>query len=116
MISSKDQKTLERKMTQARKAINDKLSDKEIRIKYKILDFDELMKIELCKLSYRYENDTLPKRLRNLFHLKHHEYNTRNANAHRMPVHRTQKYNKSFICKAPSYWLLLSNELKNKKD
>ena len=90
MISSKGKKTLERKMTQARKAINDKLSDKEIRIKYKILDFDELMKIELCKLSYRHEKDTLPKKLRNLFDLKHHEYNTtRNANAPRIPVHWT---------------------------
>ena len=115
IISSRDQKLLENKMIKGQKSINCKMNDAEIRKKYKLLTFSELVKTGLCKLSYRYENDSLPIRLRNLFDLTNHNYNTRNANAPRTPVHGTQKYNKSFICKAPSDWLSLSNEIKNSK-
>ena len=40
----------------------------------KILSPDELITVELGKLSYRYSNKFLPKRISNLFDMKHHTY------------------------------------------
>ena len=59
-------------------------------------------------------NKILPKRIENLFDMKNHSYNTRQGNSPKIPIHGTQKYNNSFICKSSSYWLTLPHNVKDK--
>ena len=59
--------------------------------------------------------DMLPKRLVNLFEIKHHDCNTRNRNAPSIPEHGSKMYNNSFMCKSASNWLQISADVKDKK-
>ena len=48
--------------------------------KANILKVEDLIKISDLKISYRYVNGTLPKRISNLFEISVHDYITRNRN------------------------------------
>jgi len=80
----------------------------------KVLKFDDLVELELLKISYRYINGLLPKRICNLFEQGGHDYNTRNRNSLRTTQHTSEKYNKSFLGKAPHLWWCASDTLKSK--
>lgn len=79
----------------------------------KVLKLEDLMELELLKISYRYINELLPVRISNLFDLSNHSYNTRNRNGLRTAHHTSEKYNKSFLGKAPHFWLCAKESMKN---
>ena len=81
-----------------------------------ILLIDELIDLELVKISHRYVNKTLPKPVQNLFLANdyNHNYLTRARHNPRIQRHNTSLFNKSFLCKAPSIWANLGQEIKEK--
>ena len=60
------------------------IRDNNIKI---IGSFKKLVNLQLSKLSYKYVNEILTKRLVNLFEIKHHDYNARNCSAPSIPLH-----------------------------
>ena len=81
-----------------------------------ILKVEHLTELALVKISYRYMNDLLSKRIVNLFELGNHDYHTRNRNNLRAIRHTAHSYNKSFLGRAPGLWLNLSATLKTAKN
>ena len=81
-----------------------------------LLKVNELSQLELCKISYRFTNEMLSRRLINLFDLTQHSHETRQSHNPNIPVNYTEIYNKSYTCRAPSYWLQLPNELKERNN
>lgn len=85
--------------------------------KAEVLTLEDLIDLSLLQISYRYINDTLPKRISNLFEIQnHHVYFTRNRNNLITPIHTLQIYNTSFLGKAPHIWLHSPQKLKNSKN
>ncbi len=81
-----------------------------------ILLIDELVELELAKISYRYTQGNLPKPVENLFQANdyNHNYQTRSRNNPRIQRHTSAIFNKSFLRKAPSIWTNLGQGIKNK--
>lgn len=77
-----------------------------------ILLIDDLIKLSLLKISFRFIYGTLPLRITNLFDIAHHEYYTRNRNNMRAPHHTIDLYNKSYLAQAPHLWLHIQDTLK----
>ena len=75
---------------------------------------DDIIQLELLKISHRHIYDKLPARLTNLFDIVRHTYDTRNRNNLRASIHTTQQYNKSFLGASPHLWLQLTENLKEK--
>jgi hypothetical protein len=65
--------------------------------KAEILVLEDLVDLSLLSISYRYVNDTLPKRIANLFEIPSHNQATRNRNILQTPIHTLQIYN-TFGC------------------
>ena len=84
--------------------------------KANIMKVENLIELSLLKISYRYVNNTLPKRIVNLFEIPNHDYYTRNRNAPLTPQHTLQIYNKSFLAKSPHLWLHLPTVIRNKQN
>ncbi len=66
--------------------------------KSNILLIDDIIDIELTKISYKYVKDTLPKPVKDLFQANdyHHGYGTRNRQMPRIQNHSSTIVNKSF--------------------
>ncbi len=81
-----------------------------------ILLIDDLIELELAKISYRYTHDTLPRPVGNLFQANdyNHHYMTRARHNPRIQPHSSSIYNKSFLRSAPSIWANLGHDIKNK--
>jgi len=58
--------------------------------------------------------NTLPEHLMDIFKPNNltHQYNTRNQDAPRQPISKTQVYKNSFICKGPGLWSQMDNNMK----
>ena len=117
MIKQKDLKKMQVQQNKAIKCIC-KIG-RRIRLsgyykKLNIVKIEDLIKLELLKISHRYIYGNLPVRLGNLFNLSHHTYNTRTRNYLRTPQHTIEKYNASFLGKSPHLWLHLDDQLKDK--
>ena len=117
MIKQKDLKKMQVQQNKAIKSICK--VGRRIRLsgyykKLNIVKIEDLIKLELLKISHRYIYGNLPVRLGNLFNLSHHTYNTRTRNYLRTPQHTIEKYNASFLGKSPHLWLHLDDQLKDK--
>ncbi len=79
-----------------------------------LLNVDDLIELELTKISYRYIQKELPSPVANLFlsNAFNHRYQTRFRNNPRIEKHKTAVFNKSFLCKAPSIWASLPPNIK----
>ena len=82
--------------------------------KANLLRIKDQVQLDLLKISYRYFHNDLPIRIINLFDLSTHDYMTRNRNNLRAPHHTTLQYGLSYLGQAPSLWLNLQEQLKNK--
>ena len=84
--------------------------------KLNILLIDDIINLELTKISYRYVNDSLPKPVKTLFQANayHHDYLTRYRQNPRIGKHKSATFNKSFMCQAPSLWTSLGQTVKSK--
>ena len=85
--------------------------------KFNILTFADCVSLELAKLVYQASKSMFPMPVLNLFERAgdYHQYNTRNRNNPIISTHSSTIFNKSFLCKAPSLWATLNNDLKNSK-
>jgi len=116
MIKEKDLKQLRKQQNIAIRSIFNIGSRASLSPYYKqasILKIDDLIKLSLLKVSFRYVNGILPKRISNLFDLTEHEYETRNKHNIRAAPHTSHIYNKSFLGKSPNLWLNLQNKIKS---
>ena len=84
--------------------------------KHKILQFDELVNLELSKSAFQFVNKKLPINVQNMFRNNsfHHNYNTRFKKNPRIEKHTSKYYNTSYLCQVPNAWMNLKTELKEK--
>ena len=81
----------------------------------KIMKFEDLRCLEQCKLAYKVKNKLMPKAIMELFDSlgkKKHQYNTREKNLPNIKRHKSDLYNKSFLCKSISYYNELNSTIK----
>ncbi len=83
--------------------------------KLKILRIDDIIDLELAKLSYRFVKKDLPSPISSLFteNAFNHNYNTRFKNNPRAPRHRTSILNKSFLNRSQTVWSKLDTSIRN---
>ena len=86
--------------------------------KLRIIKIEDLIKFELCKLAYQVKENLLPKPILDLFNVskKTHWYNTRFKNVPNKYWHKSNAYNKSFLCKSLSNFNTLNQLLKSASD
>jgi len=86
-------------------------------IESSLLKLKDIIDLEMLKCMYLCYKNILPEPILNIFNADrtYHNYNTRRRND---PVIRQRNYaplDKSLLCKGPSLWTNLSNELKSSK-
>ncbi len=84
--------------------------------KLNVLLIDDIIDMEVTKLSYKYVKGMLPKPVQNLFQSNqyNHDYLTRQRQNPRVEKHTSTIFNKSFLCRAPSLWASLGQNIRNK--
>ena len=70
----------------------------------------------MCKLTYQYSTNNLPKALINVFECSNHAYPTRNSNIPTVLLHRSTIYNNSYVVKGTTEWRKIPNVIKTKKN
>ena len=85
--------------------------------KHKVLKVEQLVQLELLKLSFDLKEKSIPLPIQNLFTTgrEYHNYNTRSRDNPLIGKHKSAVFNKSFLCKAPSFWSTASDNLKTSK-
>ena len=79
------------------------------------MSIDEINKFELCKLAYGVKQKLLPVPIIAMFNEaggKMHRYPTRQKNLPNIKKHKSDEYNKSFLCKTISNYNCLSDKIK----
>ena len=107
-----------RRINQNEKKIN------TIYTKYRILKVKETLVLENCKLIYRYEQNKLPTKLKNLLEtnqhgdslLKQHKYNTRHKRLPNMARSHCKIYNTSYLCSSVKDYQKLSLNVRKADD
>ena len=81
----------------------------------KILNIDNLYRLNLGKLMYRFTKGLLPNCLTNLFDMNYdiHHYQTRHCNRVHIPSNKCTAYSQSFLFRAPKLWMDLDETLIN---
>ena len=82
----------------------------------KIMKFDDIIRLEQSKLAYKIKNRLMPIPILELFNTlgkKMHRYNTRERHLLNIKKHKSELYNKNFLCKSITYYNELSST--NKK-
>ena len=77
---------------------------------------DDIIQLEQSKLAYKIKNRLMPIPILELFDTlgkKTHRYNTRQRHLPNIKQHKSELYNKSFLCKSITYYSGLSNKIKN---
>lgn len=82
----------------------------------KILQLSDLIEVEILKFMFKYYSNTLPEPLMQLFNTNKTRYNTRQSRDPQPPLRNYEPLNKSFLCRGPTLWNSLSNNLKAIKD
>ena len=82
----------------------------------KIMKFEDITQLEQSKLTYKIKNKLMPIPILQLFDTlgkKTHQYNTREKHLLNIKKHKSELYNKSFLCKCISYYNELNSSIKN---
>ena len=83
---------------------------------FKLLNFDEIINSELCKLAYRYFYEEVPEPVLDFFEKpKNIVYNLRNKGIPTVKKHTSTLFNKSFLNKCMSAWRTLPLELRKEQ-
>ena len=93
------------------------------RAKMSILSVNEIIKLESCKLAYKFYNDLLPVKITECINtdnlgkslVKKHKYNTRNKVLQNTPIAKSNKYKNSIIIKCINDYSSISQELRSCK-
>ena len=83
-----------------------------------IMKFTKIRKFELCKLAYSLKEKLLPEPLIELFNIygkKTHCYSTRYKKLPNIKRHKSNEYNKSFLCKSLMYINKIDQKILNAK-
>ena len=91
--------------------------------KMSILNVNEIIKFESCKLAYKFYNDLLPVKINECINtdnlgkslVKKHKYNTRNKVLQNIPIAKSNKYKNSIIIKCINDYSLIPQELRSCK-
>ena len=77
--------------------------------------FNDIAKIQMCKLMYSYNIGSIPESMKSLFvrNSSIHSYNTRHSNEPHVVARRTSSISKTFIHQAPKLWLDLPLQMRN---
>ena len=84
----------------------------------KIMKIKEMEQFESSKLAYCIKENLLPKPILEMFRTfgkKNHHYNTRNKNLPNIRKHKSDSYNKSFLCKSLHNFSMLKKEIQMSK-
>ena len=76
----------------------------------------EINKFKICKLAYRVKHKLLPIPIITMFNDaggKKHRYPTRPKNLPNIKKHKSNEYNKSFLCKTISNYNCLTDKIKS---
>ena len=101
--------------------LNTRLSSTELYSKYKILNINNVIDLELCKLGFKLKNDMLPVNFLASLKVdargnsleKKHNYNTRNKRDLNLPMTDKSNYHNSFLLQAIKCYSALPHPLKN---
>ena len=82
--------------------------------KYKILKIEDLINLDLAKLSYKFTNKLLPEPVSKLFseNATHHDYQTRFGRFPMTELHKTAIYNNSFLRRSPLSFSLSNQSIR----
>jgi len=83
----------------------------------KVLKFHDVVKLEMLKLMYDYNNSSLPEPLMNIFkdNKTIHNYNTRHANDPHLKTYHYKIASESFLHRAPYLWSKLGHDIVTSK-
>ena len=121
MISSELLCKLRTKQNHSIHILDTRLSLTDLYKKYKILNIDNVVDLELCKLGFKLNNDMLPVNLltslkgdaRSKTLEKKHNYNTRNKKELNLPMTDNSKYHNNFLVQAIKCYSALPQTLKD---
>ena len=82
----------------------------------KILTFENLYKLNLCKFIYKIKKELVPEVLKNVFVMNYdiHKYNTRNSDCPHLFGNRNS-FNDSFFVKSAKLWLKIPINIRQSK-
>ena len=118
-ISKKQKKTIEKVQKDCLRSIANKTNTSHTDPLFKslkIMKVDELIQLEQSKLAYKIKNRLMPVPILELFDRlgkKTHRYDTRQKHLPNIKQHKSELYNKSFLCKSITYYSGLSNKITN---
>ena len=84
----------------------------------KIMKIKEMEQFESSKLAYCIKENLLPKPILEMFRTfgkKNHHYDTRNKNLPNIRKHKSNSYNKIFLCKSLHNFSMLKKEIQMSK-
>ena len=83
-----------------------------------LLKLNDMIELELAKFSFNFRLKKLPLSVMNLFksNLEIHNYETRQKRDLRTGKHKTQLYNKSFLCECSKVWSALSMNIQTSEN
>ena len=84
--------------------------------KLRMLTLDDMTELELCKIAYKFNNQSLPSSISNMFRPNsfQHHYNTRNRNNPRIERHHSKYFSNCYLVRAPALYMKLTNEIRAK--
>ena len=123
MIKKKLMKDITRLQRNAVKLIDKSMPTDKVFTKYHILPFEQLVRLEQCKLGFKLCNNLLPQNLAKSMKYDHnmqiiiktHKYSTRNKHIPNLPHARVEKYCNSFLYRAIKEYSDLNPTLHNCK-
>ena len=119
MASAAQLNEIQKIQVQCLQLINNTVASEELHKVLKIIDFDNLVKMSLCKLDQRVTHKILPVPIQHIFHShggrKQHRYPMRNKNTPNIQKHHDVKFNKSFLCQSIVEFSKLPTNLKTEK-
>ena len=101
--------------------IDSRLTTDQVYVKYKILQLDHLIDLELCKMGFKLRLNELPVNLLDTFKSdskgdsleKTHRYNTRQKNEPNLPSTSSKKYHQSFLFQGIKRYSTLPSKIKS---
>ena len=123
MIKKKLMTDITRLQCKAVKLIDKSMPTDKVLIKYRILPFEQLVRLKQCKLGFKLCNNLLPQNLaKSMKHdhnmqsiTKTHKYSTRNKHIPNLPHAVVDKYRNSFLYRAMKKYSDLNPTLQNCK-
>jgi hypothetical protein len=84
-------------------------------IKNNILKLDDIYKVEVAKIVFKFKQNVLPSSLQNIFTLNYdlHDSITRQCNDLHVMRSRTTLASQHLVCKGPQVWNALPSKLKD---